>query len=80
MQNLLWLSMLVISHWAFAGPMIFVGNENLQPYAFIEDGAPQGIAVELARAALDASGLDAEIELRDWNLAQKQMSQGQVMD
>lgn len=57
--------MLVISHWAFAGPMIFVGNENLPPYAFIENGAPQGIAVELARAALDASGLDAEIELRD---------------
>ena len=71
-------TLLVASHWAIARTVTFVGNENLQPYAFTEGGAPQGIAVELARAALDASGLDAEIELRDWNLAQQQMTQGSI--
>ena len=44
----------------------------------LRGGAPQGIAVELARAALSTSGLDAKIELRDWNLAQQQMMRGSI--
>ena len=77
LQTLILITLLVVSHWAIARPMTFVEMKicNLCLPRERHRGA-----VELAQAALDASGLDAEIELRDWNLAQQQMMQAQSMD
>jgi polar amino acid transport system substrate-binding protein len=57
---------LVCSLWlaagAWAGDKLRIGAEDdWRPYAYVADGKPAGFAVELARAAWTAAGVDVEL-------------------
>lgn len=54
----------------------FLGNEDLPPLLFKQDGKPVGLTYELVDAALNAAGVDYNIELMNWAEAQSLVQEG----
>ncbi len=60
-----------------AQPLIFLGDKDLRPYEFIENGRPRGANVDLAMAIGRELGRPVEVRLMDWNAAQQRLLAGE---
>ncbi|WP_161631575.1 substrate-binding periplasmic protein [Rhodoferax saidenbachensis] len=52
---------LVVSQALAAEPIRIGAEDDWRPYSYVEDGKPAGFAVDLARAAWKAAGVDVEL-------------------
>lgn len=52
------------------GTIILLGNKNLTPIIYSDDGVAKGIAVDIAKAIGKEIGYDIEVMAMDWELAQ----------
>lgn len=60
------------------GPLLFLGDKDYPPVAYLEDGVAKGMDVELARALAGPLKREIRIELMDWNLAQEKVLNGEA--
>jgi signal transduction histidine kinase/CheY-like chemotaxis protein len=58
-------------------PLVFLGDHNLAPYEFLEQGKPRGANVELAQAIGRVLGRPVEVRLQDWTQAQAALLSGE---
>ncbi len=58
--------------------LLFLGDKDYPPVAYLEDGTPKGMDVELVKALLDPMKRQIRIELMDWDLAQKKVLNGEA--
>jgi len=66
--------------WASAAsgtPIVFMGDRDLAPYEFLQDGEPRGANVDLARAIGRELGRPVDVRLQDWAQAQSALLAGQ---
>ncbi|WP_331773841.1 diguanylate cyclase [Sulfurospirillum sp. 1612] len=56
----------------------FLGNINYAPLLFMNNDTPTGLGVELVHAVLHSAQIDGEVELMEWDEAQKQMKAGKA--
>ena len=61
-----------------AQPVHFLGNENLPPYIWQQDGRPIGLVVDLARAVAQKQAIDARIETMECSRAQSLFAAGKA--
>lgn len=59
-------------------PYRFVGNDNLPPIIYREDGKPAGLAVDLVQAVAEKAGISIRIEAMNWPTAQTQVLAGEA--
>ncbi len=59
-------------------PLVFLGDHNLPPYEFLENGEPRGANVEIAMAVGRILGRPTEVRLIDWSNAQELLLSGQA--
>jgi signal transduction histidine kinase/ABC-type amino acid transport substrate-binding protein/CheY-like chemotaxis protein len=59
-------------------PLRFLGNRNIPPVVYLDDGRPTGVAVDLVRALEAVMGRRLEIDATDWPSAQKLVSEGKA--
>ena len=59
-------------------PLVFLGDRNLPPYEFLENGQPRGANVELALAVGRMLGRPTEVRLIDWSKAPEMLLSGQA--
>jgi len=62
---------------AGAPPLVFLGDKDLRPYEFLDDGKPRGANVDLAMAVGRELGRPVEVRLMDWDEAQKRLLAGE---
>ncbi|NEO84370.1 MAG: transporter substrate-binding domain-containing protein [Spirulina sp. SIO3F2] len=55
-----------------------MGNRNIPPIVYIEDEQTVGLAVELAQAIAEKSGISIQVKAMDWATAQTQVLQGKA--
>ncbi|MBF0383435.1 MAG: transporter substrate-binding domain-containing protein [Magnetococcales bacterium] len=55
---------------------LFLGNHNISPMIFIQNGKPVGLVIDLVRALVDKAGLNADIQAMDWSKAQSMVQYG----
>jgi ABC-type amino acid transport substrate-binding protein len=53
-----------------------LGNKNIAPVVYLEDGAPVGVAVDIVRALAPRLSRPVEIRALDWQQAQRLVAQG----
>lgn len=68
----------VISATAEEKPLLFLGNKNLAPVIYLEDGKPSGLVVDLVRALEPTIGRPIEIVCMDWSTAQERVARGEA--
>jgi PAS domain S-box-containing protein len=72
----------LITAYAFADParktLVVGGQLNNPPYEFLEKGEPTGFNIDLARAAANSMGYDAEIRLSSGTQTRKALEQGKI--
>ena len=71
-----WVAALLLCAPALARPLLFLGNAQIAPVVFQRGEVAQGVAVDLAQAALEHAGLQAQIQAQEWQSAQQQVLQG----
>jgi len=54
-------------------PLVFLGDKDYPPVAYLEEGVPKGMDVDLAKALGEVMKREVRIELMDWNLAQEKV-------
>jgi len=59
-------------------PLLFLGNRNIPPVVFVEDGAAAGVAVDLVRALAPHLSRPLEIRAMDWSAAQVLVRRGEA--
>lgn len=59
-------------------PLLFLGNENLAPVVYLENGQPTGLAVDLVRALEPVIGHPVTIECMNWATAQEWGARGEA--
>ncbi len=59
-------------------PLIFLGDKDYPPVAYLEEGNPKGMDVDLARALAGPMKQEIRVELTDWNLAQEKVLKGEA--
>src|SRR5664280_1556671 len=57
-------------------PLVFLGNQNLPPVVYLENGLPKGIVVDIVHALAVKMGRTIEIKAMNWAEAQKIVEQG----
>jgi PAS domain S-box-containing protein len=57
-------------------PLIFLGDDDYPPMAFLENGVAKGMDVDFGRALAGRMNRDFKIELMDWGLAQEKVQKG----
>ncbi|MEI8200244.1 MAG: transporter substrate-binding domain-containing protein [Eubacteriales bacterium] len=57
-------------------PLVFLGNQNLPPMVYLENGSPKGIVVDIVHALAEKMGRTIEIKAMNWAEAQKIVEQG----
>lgn len=60
------------------GTIHFLGNENIAPIVYDENGLAQGVAVDLVKALGDKIGYRVEIEVLNWVEAQNMVLAGEA--
>lgn len=60
------------------GTILFLGNKNIAPIVYEEDGVAQGVAVDIVRALEEKIGYKVEVEALDWVEAQNKVLTGQA--
>lgn len=58
--------------------LLFLGNHNLPPMVYIENGTPKGLVVDIVYALEEKMGKDIEIEAMNWSEAQAIVAQGEA--
>jgi PAS domain S-box-containing protein len=58
--------------------LLFVGNDSIPPFIFMEDGKPAGLVVELAYAAAAKAGLSIRVQAMSWPVAQAKVAAGEA--
>jgi polar amino acid transport system substrate-binding protein len=56
----------LLSNSIFAEPLLVVGNINLPPMSYLEDGTAKGFGVEITQAVLEEAGVNYQIRLMPW--------------
>lgn len=69
---------LVLSAAATATPLVFVGNEKIDPMIYQVDGRPAGLVIELVQAAANAADIDVELVAMNWADAQTEVRDGRA--
>jgi PAS domain S-box-containing protein len=59
-------------------PVVFLGNRNIAPVVYVEDGAPAGVAVDLVRALAPHLSRPVEVRALDWTVAQALVFRGEA--
>lgn len=59
-------------------PLLFLGNKNIAPVVYLENGVPVGVAVDIARAIAKRIPRPVEIRAMDWAEAQAMVAQGKA--
>jgi len=59
-------------------PLVFLGDKDYPPVAYLEDGIAKGMDVDLAKAIAAQMKREIRIELMDWNLAQEKVLKGEA--
>ncbi len=59
-------------------PLVFLGNQNLEPIVFNEDHKPKGIVVDIVYALAERMGQPIDIKAMDWAEAQEVMLNGEA--
>ncbi len=57
-------------------PLVFFGDKDYPPIAFLENGVAKGMDVDLVTALARPLGREVRVDLMDWNLAQERMLKG----
>lgn len=57
---------------------VFLGNHNIPPIIFIQDGKPTGLVVDIAKTLAQKSKLDIEVKAIDWGDAQAMVMEGKA--
>jgi GAF domain-containing protein/ABC-type amino acid transport substrate-binding protein/anti-sigma regulatory factor (Ser/Thr protein kinase) len=57
-------------------PLLFLGNQNIAPVVYLEDGAPAGVAVDIVRALARHIPEPIEIRAMEWAQAQTMVARG----
>jgi len=61
-----------------AAPLVFLGDKDYPPVAYLEDNVAKGMDVDLAKALGETMNREIHIKLMDWTLAQEQVSKGEA--
>jgi PAS domain S-box-containing protein len=59
-------------------PLVFLGDKDYPPVAYLEEGIAKGMDVDLAKALARPMKREIRIELMDWNLAQEKVLRGEA--
>jgi len=59
-------------------PLLFLGDKDYPPVAYLDNGIAKGMDVELATALSGPLHRTVQIELMDWNLAQEKVLKGEA--
>jgi len=57
-------------------PLVFLGNQNLPPMVYLENGLPKGIVVDIVHALEKKMGRTIEVKAMNWAEAQEIVKQG----
>ena len=57
-------------------PLVFLGDKDYPPIAYLHDGVAKGMDVDMAKALAGAMKREVRIELMDWDLAQEKVLNG----
>ena len=58
-------------------PLVFLGDKDYPPVAYLENGIAKGMDVDLAKALAAPMKREVRVELMDWNLAQEKVLKGE---
>lgn len=58
-------------------PLVLLGDRDLRPYEFLDNGQPRGVNVELVQAVARVLGRPLELRLAGWEEAQARMLSGE---
>lgn len=58
--------------------ILILGNENLAPIVYRDDGEPSGLAVEIAKELEKYIGVSVNIETEEWSRAQEMLKNGEA--
>lgn len=61
-----------------AKPLQFLGNQNLAPVVYVQDGRAAGLAVDLVRALEPSVGRRITVTGMDWAMAQERVARGEA--
>lgn len=61
-----------------AHTLVFLGNENLAPMVYMENGNPRGVVVDIVSALKAKMGRTIEFKAMNWATAQKMVAQGKA--
>ena len=62
---------------AEARPLVFIGDNDYAPVAFLDEGVARGMDVDLAKALGGPLNREVRIELMDWAVAQENLLKGE---
>jgi len=58
--------------------LLFLGNKNIPPIIYDENGTAKGVVVDIAKALSEKMGTKIEIKAIDWEVAQKKVLAGEA--
>jgi signal transduction histidine kinase/DNA-binding response OmpR family regulator len=58
--------------------LLFLGNKNIPPVVYLENGVPSGVAADLVRAVAAHLSRPVDIQAMDWSEAQALVARGQA--
>src|SRR2546430_3258864 len=59
-------------------PLLFLGDKDYPPLAYLENGVAKGMDVDLTKALAKPMQREVRVELMDWNLAQQKVLNGEA--
>src|ERR1700744_1741212 len=59
-------------------PLLFLGDKDYPPLAYLENGVAKGMDVDLTKALAKPLQREVRVELMDWNLAQEKVLKGEA--
>jgi len=62
----------------YSDKLLFLGNKNLAPVVYLDDGVPSGVAVDIVRALANHLSQPIEIKAMDWSEAQMLVARGEA--
>ncbi len=74
---LTWLLCIVSQGGAASEPLVFLGDRDLPPYEFLDNGEPAGANIDLVRAIGRTLDRPVEVRLMDWATAQQRFLAGE---
>jgi signal transduction histidine kinase len=63
---------------ANGGKLLFLGNRNIAPVVYLDNGAPAGVAVDIVHALAKHLPKPVEIKAMDWPEAQARVARGEA--